>query len=250
MDLLEMQRRFFELATRAPGARPAEEVFVGTPGLAADARLRIYADMFLWRQIDSLREDFPKLAALLGDHGFYATAERYLAAHPSTNPSLSVLGRHLASFLAESAGPRSDLADMAALEWTRNEVFDEAPAGPAGAELIEGRADAASLRLRPVPALRLLSLRHEVVALWTELDEGRPPPAEVPGAQHVAVWRKDLVVYHCALAADEARALRRALDGGTLAEICDAFSEREDAVASALAAVASWFKEGWIEGER
>jgi len=61
--------------------------------------------MFVWRQIEALREDFPKLAQLLGDGGFYAAAEKYLRANPSTHTSLERLGRHFAPYLAESPGP-------------------------------------------------------------------------------------------------------------------------------------------------
>lgn len=248
MNLAQQQQRFWDLATRAEGARPADECFVGTPALAAAARLDIYADMFLWRQIDSLREDFPKLAALLGDHGSYHAFEDYLAACPSTSPSLNRLGHGLPAFLAGWHGARPDLPDLAALEWARNEVFDEADSVPATAALLEGREDAAAVRFRFAPALRLLELSHDVVPLWKALDEGREePPA--PGPARVAVWRKGFLVSHCALAADEAVALRRALDGAPLGEICEAFAEREDALPAALQAIASWFAEHFIAGE-
>jgi hypothetical protein len=247
MNLVEQQERFWALATRAPGARPAEECFVGNGALSAPQRLDIYADMFLWRQIDSLREDFPKVAALLGDHGSYHAFEDYLAACPSTHPSLNRLGHGLAAFLEAHA--RADLADLALLEWTRNEVFDEADSAAASATLLEGREDAAAVRFSFAPALRLVDLGHDVVPLWKALDEGQEAPPPAPCASAVAVWRKEFVVYHCALAADEAEALRRALGGATLGEICDAFAAHEDAVPRALQAVASWFAEQWIAGE-
>ena len=249
MNLAEQQQRFWDLATRAPGAAPAEECFVGTPSLPAGERLGIYADMFLWRQIDSLREDFPKVSALLGDHGSYHAFEDYLAAHPSTHPSLNRLGHALAAFLSRREGAREDLSDLAALEWARCEVFDEADSPAAAAALLEGREDAAAVRFLLAPALRLLELRHDVVPLWHELDEGREAPPPAPGVSQVAVWRKEFIVSHCALAPDEAVALRRALDGATLAEVCDAFAARDDAMPAALQAVASWFAEQWIAGE-
>ncbi len=249
MNLEQMQQRFWDLVTRAPDARPAEQCFVGTALLSADQRLTIYADMFLWRQIDSLREDFPKTAALLGEHGSYHAFEDYLGVCPSTNPSLNQLGHGLAAFLYRRAGSREDLADLAALEWTRNAVFDEADSVAAPAALLDGREDAAAVRFQFAPALRLLDLRHDVINLWKELDEGREPNPPSPAAMTVAVWRKEFLVFHCALAADEAVALRRALDGATLAHICDAFANREDAVPAALQAVASWFAEQWVVGE-
>jgi hypothetical protein len=245
MRLAEVQERFFELATRAPGARPAAECFVSTPDLSAEERLDIYANMFVWRQIDSLREDFPKLARLLDDEGFYATAERYLRAHPSTHPSLAQLGRHFASFLAESPDPPPEIADLAALEWARCEVFEEAHVRAATPDLVGG-PDPGQIVLRTVPALRLLSLRHDIVPLWRDLEDGNAAPLPRPQPTAVAVWRKEFAVFHTALAPDEAVALRRAMSGATLGEVCEAFAEREDAVQAALSAVASWFAEEWI----
>jgi hypothetical protein len=256
MNLAELQRRFWDLATRAPGAKGASECFVGTPGLHAKARIDIYADMFVWRQVDALRSDFPKLNALLGDGGFCAMARAYLRAHPSIHPSLAQLGRRLAPFLAQRPAPasedtpRPDLADLAALEWARVESFEEASAPVATAQLVQGRKDAASLRLRIAPSLRLLELRHDVVALWNQLEDGLPPAPPRTARTYVALWRKDFVVYHAKVDEAEALALRLALDGSTLGEICDPFAERPDAAAAALQAIASWFAEGWIAGER
>ncbi len=195
MKLAELQQRFCERVTRVPEARSAADCFVSTPQLSADERLEIYANMFVWRQIDALREDFPKLAQLLGDEGFYATAEKYLRVDPSTQPSLGQLGRHFASFVAETAGHRADLA---------------------------------------------------IVPLWKELEDGAPPSAPRAEPTAVAVWRKGFVVFHAGIAPDEAVALRRAMSGAPLGEVCEAFAERPDAVQAALSAVASWFAEEWI----
>jgi hypothetical protein len=244
VKLAELQKRFWELATRAEGARPAEECFVSARDLGAEERLGIYANMFIWRQIDSLREDFPKVAAALDDD-FYDTAEAYLRAHPSVHPSLARLGRHLASFLAERSGVRPDLPDLAALEWARNEVFEELQLTPATADLVTA-GDPATVVLRIAPTVRLLSLRHDVVPLWKELDAGHEAPAPRPGATSVAVWRKGFIVYHAALPAEEATALRSAMAGATLGEVCEAFAASPDPVAAALAAIASWFKEEWV----
>ena len=245
MKLAELQERFFELATRAPGARRAADCFVGTAELSAEQRLDIYANMFVWRQIDALREDFPKLAQLLGDEGFYATAEKYLRAHPSAHPSLARLGRHFSAFLAESPVSRPDLPDLAALEWARCEVFEETHERPAARDLVRG-PDPAQIVLRTVPALRLLTLRHDVVPLWKDLEDGKAVPLPRPQPTAVAVWRREFVVFHVCLAAEEALALRRAMSGATLGEVCEAFTDRADAVQAALAAIASWFAEEWI----
>src|SRR5439155_929151 len=81
-----------------------------------------------WRLVDALREDFPKLATVLGDGGFADLVRGYIRAHPSTAPSIRHLGRALPDFLA--GYQPAYLADLARLEWTRLQVFDAPDATP------------------------------------------------------------------------------------------------------------------------
>ena len=252
MKLAEMQRRFYQLAARAPGSEaidPAAFV-VGTPALDASARVGIYADMFIWRQIDSLRDDFPKLSLLLGDGPFYALAEDYLREYPSQHASLSELGRELPGFLRgwSGEGARADLADLAVLEWARAKVFEEANLEAAPPEQLRAvAADALpQIRLRFVQALRVVPLRHDLAALWQGLEDGAQAGPPSPREEAVAIWRKDFEVFHAAIEADEARALGLAMSGEALGVVCEEFAQRPDAVEAAFAAISSWFVEGWI----
>jgi hypothetical protein len=94
------------VATRIPLSKQLES--------GPDVRERRELREGVWRQIEALREDFPKLAQLLGDEGFCAAAEKYLRANPSTHASLERLGRHFAPYLAESPGAVCEaLADRA-----------------------------------------------------------------------------------------------------------------------------------------
>lgn len=247
-----MQRRFYHLAARAPGSDAIDPaaIFVGTPALDASARVGIYADMFIWRQIDALRDDFPRLSVLLGDGAFYALGEEYLREHPSRNASLSELGRDLPGFLRgwSGAGARTDLADLASLEWTRAKVFEEANVEAEPPERL--RAFAADqlprMRLRFVPALRVVALRHDLAALWQALEDGERPGPPSPHEESVAVWRKEFEVFHASLDADEEQALASARAGEPLGTVCEAFAPRPDAVEAAFRAVSSWFADGWI----
>ena len=250
-----MQRLFYQLASRAPGSEAIEPAafLAGSPSLDARSRIRIYADMFIWRQVDALRDDFPKLALLLGDGPFYAMAEDYLRAHPSQHASLSELGRALPAFLRtwSGEGGRTDLADLAALEWARAKVFEEANVEAAPSEQLRGfgRDELPQLRLRFVPALRLLRLEHELGALWQALEQGAPAGSPSPRGESVAVWRKGFEVLHAPLEADEAQALALASSGEPLGVVCEAFALRSDAVEAAFRAISSWFAEGWIRVE-
>jgi hypothetical protein len=253
MTLAETQALFHQAIT-APGGVEAgrlEACFAGTPDLPAAERVGIYAGMYLWRQVDGLRQTFPCLARLLGDERFAALAEDYLRRHPSEHHDLAQVGRRLADFLREFPDPaRPDLGDLAALEWARQEVFFEAAAEPVEAAALAALPPEAVAQVGLVlaPALRLLALAHEVTGPWRSAEDGEPPPPVKAEAAAVAVWRVGFEVVHGALAPDEAEALGRAAAGAPLAEVCAAFEARPDAAAAAFQAVSSWVKEGWIAG--
>lgn len=248
MNLDQTQALFHRVVTGAPASpEEVEACFLPSPELSAAERAQIYADMYVWRQVDALREDFGKLAALLGDDRFYALCEAYVRAHPSEHPDLGQLGRHFASFVRAHFKDRPELADLAALEWARALVFFEAPSNAIARDALAIDPEKfASARMRFVPALRLLKLEHDVVGLWRRLEDGLEPeiPNDAPVA--VAVWRPTFEVFHTALAMDEAIAVERAMAGAPLADVCAAFEGREEPAQAAFAALASWLDEGWV----
>jgi hypothetical protein len=253
MTLAETQALFHAAVTRAEGDRSLEiqRCFAGSAGLGAAERVEIYADMYLWRLVDALREDYPKLAALLGDDRFYALAEAYVREHPSEHHDLGRLGVHLPAFLRAHPDPgRPDLADLAALEWARSEVFFEAEVERAPQEALAALSTAEFLqaRLRLVRALRVLAVENDAVRLWRALEHEEPVPPPAPGIHAIAVWRKEFEVFHTALDLDEATALEGAAAGDPLSRVCAAFTGRPDAAQAAFSAIASWFEEGWIAG--
>jgi hypothetical protein len=96
------------------------------------------------------------------------------------------------------------------------------------------------------PAVQLLRLDHDAPALWRAIEDGTALPPPRQAEVRVAVWRKEFEVFHAALAADEARALERAMAGDPLGAVCEPFADRDDAADAAFRAVASWFAEGWV----
>ena len=233
MKLAETQQLFWDLLE---GLDRPHDAFVGSPELPAGERVAIYARMVLHRQIDALRETFPKVVAALGDEAFFETAEAYVRAHPSEHPDLGQLGRKFAAFL-----DRGDLRDLAALEWARAEVFEAAFAEPLTGEQFGALARDPGVfmlhRLRLVPALRLLALEHDVDQLW----DGTARSC-LPRPNHVVVWRTGFEVFHARLNDDEVRALRLALVGAAVGDVCAAFTEPQ----RAFEALQSWLGEGFI----
>ncbi|HYY52421.1 MAG TPA: DNA-binding domain-containing protein [Myxococcales bacterium] len=233
MNLAETQRLFWELLQ---GSEHPLDAFVGSPALPAEERIAIYARMFLHRQIDALREMFPKVVAALGDEAFFEVAARYVHAHPSQHPDLGQLGRRFAGFL-----DRSDLRDLARLEWARSEVFEARPAEPLSAEqfaLLAQDPDAfMNRRVQLIPALRLLELEHDIGSLWDETAKtGEPRPTRC------VVWRSGFDVFHVAIDEEEARAVQLAMLGAAVGDICGAFGD----AARAAEAFQGWLAESWI----
>ena len=209
MKLLETQRLFWE----ALRGEEASRSFVAGPD-----RLHVYAEMFLLRQVDVLRADFPELAEKLGDEAFFALAKSYVLAHPSEDPDLARLGRAFAQFCGDP---------LAALEWARCEVFLEAEVPRLLPEEFAQRlAAGVPPSVRIAPALRLAGDAGG--------DEG----------SHTVVWRTpgDFTLNEVDLPDDELRALRLALGGAPFEEICGAFDEP----ARAFEALQSWLAEGWL----
>src|SRR5256714_10703176 len=103
MNLAETQELFWDLLQGR--GRPLD-AFVGSADLPAEERVAIYARMFLHRQVDALREMFPKVVAALGDEAFFEAAARDLREHPSEHPDLGQLGRKLAALLDRPDVPR------------------------------------------------------------------------------------------------------------------------------------------------
>ena len=130
--LRRMQEIFWGLITGPEGVRPAVDdlvgrglleapgldgLFVGDDRLTSVERLDIYANMYFFRLLDCLAEDFPKVRAALGPERFHNLVTDYVLRHPSRHPSLRHLGGRLPAFVAAHpiAVERPWLPDLARL---------------------------------------------------------------------------------------------------------------------------------------
>jgi len=221
--LRELQAAFWRsVAGGTPDPRLVRTV-CATPSLAPAERLRIYAGMYLWRIVDALREDFPRLAALLGEDGFERLVRAYLARHPSTHPSLRHVGRHLPGFLARRPAVPAYASDLARLEWARLEVFDAPDATPLIAADLRRipQAEWPDLCLALVPACVTLVAGWPVQEVWAA-PAGAGPRRLRRRRTALRVWRDGFRVYHAAMDPLEERALARLGAGRRFAELCDA----------------------------
>ena len=249
--LRELQGLFWRSISRAPGTlQPTAALLeVTEPGATRDpaARLSIYADAYFWRLRDVLLEDFPRVAAILGPNRFDALVCDHLGDHPSTDPSISHVGRELAATIADRSYLPPYLADLARLERARVEVFaapDSAVLAADGLRQIPTERWPA-LRLSVVPALNIVRAEWPVHRLWNDEGTLRPEPSPT----FLRVWRdKDCRVFHAALDRRELGAFERMVAGEPLETICAAFADLPPVEAGhqAVALIARWLEDGII----
>jgi hypothetical protein len=271
LPLAELQLRF--LGALDPASPPIDAALLaavnGTGSLDAAQRIRIYADMYRARLVDVLREDYPRVAATVGDADFAALACRYLARHPSTHPSVRHVGRRFADWIAGEAAAAPHLADLARLEWARVEVFDAVDAEPLRLADLETLPpdEWPALRLRLIPACLVLESAWPVHEIWAsaDLEADAVAPADAcasaDGAAErarqawtreptvVRIWREGFSVSHAAMGPDEQRAFRVLARGEPFAEICAAIEDGLDADTAARqvgAILLRWLEDGLI----
>lgn len=200
-------------------------------------RLEIYTRSYWFRLLDSFRDDFPGLAAILEPRGFERLARAYLADCPSRSFTLRNLGSQLEAWLRqhpEFAGPNPDVAlDMVRLEWAHIVAFDglaEKELGPEDlAELKPG------LRVGLQPYITLLALQYAVDEFRLHANSGpedsaatsnmparrrrrSTPLAPQPAHEQifVAVHRLDLSVYYRRLGCEEFKLLSNLRSGRSI----------------------------------
>ncbi len=254
-SLHEVQRLFWESVAVQPGRDSIAPAFVrlvrGCDDSDRKTRIRVYSDAYYLRLRDVLREDFPRLAALLGSERFEDAASGYLEVFPSKQPSVRHLGRAVAEFLRRLEDIPNCLADLAQLEWARVEVFDAPDAESATiGDFVSVPPDAwPALRFSTIPALQTLRAQYPVHQLWSG-DES----LDVAAANtSIRVWRaNDCRVFHAPMDERESAALRKMISGEPFAAICETFADlpAAEAAEEATALLARWIEDGIIRRVR
>jgi len=266
VTLAELQRRFWQLVSapetvakalgRNPDAAPLTSWIRAASEEAAIARLDIYANMYFFRLLEVLRDDYPNLVKLVGEDHFHNLVTDYLAACPSQSPSIRHVGARLADFLAgHELGQRViGAADLARLEWARGLAFDAADAPELAADALSavpaerwGR-----LRLELSPSFRIAELTTPAHKLWQALERGEERPVLAAEPTEVLVWRRGFAVYHRPAAGEEAALLRRVQAGARFGEICERLAasrgDGDPAVRAAFRFLSTWIEQGLLCG--
>ena len=156
-------------ARKLPGFKNTriEDVFLPSEHLSAEYRVNMYANMYVWRLMECIQSDFPAVHHALGDDTFSSLAQGYVNKHPSRHYSLNRFGAKFSEYVRNEVPKvphREFIADLAALEWAIEEVFDAAPVKVLPKEaFFKVPADKwATTRLKLAPAFRMLKSAYPV----------------------------------------------------------------------------------------
>jgi len=238
---------------RELGAGGLDAIVLGDERLSAEARVDIYANMYFYRILDALKEDFPATLTVLGEDNFHNLVTGYLLEYPPTEPSLYYCGRFLADYLRDHP-IRDDapfVADLARLERASVEVFHGPDAAPLDADSLRAiaPADWPALKLRIQTSAQILALGWRVSEVLRAVEEDRDWKPARRGAVKVLVWRRNARVYYRYLEQVEADALEAVARSVTFGEICDLVAENadiEDPVATINQMLARWLADSLL----
>lgn len=230
-----------------------DAVIGGDPRVTAVERLDIYANMYFFRLLEVLKEDFPAVAAALGENNFHNLVTGYLTEYPPTEASVFWAGRYLADFLRTHPIRREFpyIADLAALERAIVEVFCARDTAPLDARTMRAVAPERwpSLRMRAIAALQVVETQWRVAPALRTFAPRRKLKTPARGPSTILVWRRDAKVFFRELDASEARAIARMRRGTTFGAICAAFARKTqagDPVAAINAMLARWIRDGIV----
>lgn len=227
----------------------AAAVITAGPKLSARERLDIYRYGYRARLSECLGDDYPALAATLGESGFAALCDAYIEQYPSASPSLNAFGRHMSALCAREHGPF--LGELARLEWALVEVVHAEMPAPLDLAALQALAPEAwnGVRLLKSDAVRLLQFEYETNAYYQAFrSEGRLGPPPPPQASATAVYRIGPTLWRMDLTPAMTRVLAALFAGGTIGEALSQIhvDERaESALAEAERSVAVWFS-AWV----
>ncbi len=220
-----------------------------------ERQLSAYVHAYRARLQEVLENDFPSIAAALGEDPFYALTDAYIEAHPSHYFSLRDFGRQMADFLAQQAPYQEQpwLSELARFEWTLGQTFDAADA-PLFTEQEMAAIPAEQwpdLRFVVHPSVNRLDCRWNAPGMWQILTADEPEEINPSEGETVPwlIWRQQLVSQFRSMEPDEQLALDTLRSGACFDEVCLALSDimSEDAVPLHFASLLkAWIGQGLI----
>lgn len=253
--LADLQRQF---VAGLVGDDPNPALALLRPMGGLPPRLAAYRHAYRARLTEALRNNHPVLHRAMGDTAFDDLALGYLAAWPSTQPSIRWFGHRLAEHMAALPEPQAThpaLVDLARMEWALGLAFDASDMPALDPAVLANLAPAqwATHSLQYHPSVQCLALHWQVGPLWQALtlDADAQAAAPKPAEHALLVWRQGAGPRWRSLAGPEAALLRAALAGQSLAALCTVAADHggaEQAPATVAATLHQWLAAGLLCG--
>jgi hypothetical protein len=254
-----------------PSSQVISEFIKPNDRMTALERIELYNKQYWYRLIDIMYEDYPGLAAILGDKRFQTFCEAYLQAHPSESGLLRNLGKHLDAFVSAQpalTAPHTRMAlDVVRFEWAQVEAFDQTVKPALRPRDFVGK-DPAKIRLSLQPYISLLDCDFAVdklvvavkkQSLRSEASNATDAPTHArnrrklakPASIKLIVHRADNLVYAKRIAAEAFNILSALRSGETIAASIEmalgaSTSEVENWPALIQEWFATWMNFGWF----
>ena len=237
-------------AREIPGERLAD-VVTPSHSMTPEERVGVYHGMYLMRMVEALEYDFPAVKYYLGETAFEELVTAYVQVYPSRSYTLNRLGDHMPEFLDGQTewADHEFLADLARFELAITEVFDDEESPVLTPEEVQRVSPDTweHARLRPIAALRLLELRHDVVPHLKAYHQELPSPRPRRRATWIAVHRRDYSPLYLPLSRPEYRLLQALVNGTALADaLADAAQQLRSAQRQEK--IFRWFRNWVAEG--
>jgi uncharacterized protein (UPF0276 family) len=265
LSWLVMQDRLWDAITTLEDATPIPPEGLLSEGQPVPAKrgLAVYSDAYFLRILGVLADAFPALANVMGDARFSEAMRAYIAQHPPTEVSIKFTGQHLPAFMtaydASALGVDARvLADLAAVEWARHDLFDAPDSrAPIGAGVLQELQpnDWEAVRFDVIQAVRLVPVAYDVGAVIDAVAAKAVPdrPVERQGAYLVSRPSED--VHHAWLAPAPAAAFEHLQQGAGFGVVAAAAIAASAAAVDEAAVVhelvghlAVWLDAGLING--
>jgi hypothetical protein len=234
----DLQGLLYRLITATSGVEEglANEKKLPPAGIAAfvrsDARLsaidrvEIYANMYFYRLLDAIKEDFPATLRVVGDANFHNLITGYLAEYPPGDSSITEASRYLAEFAWTSSAPEKwpFIADLIRLERAILEVFLGPDGRPLSVESMKGipAAQWPSIRITVHPALQVINSEWRVDEILRAVESEQPLPEPKQERREILVWRNNYSVNYRPLDDLERSALSMIRFGYPFGAMCEA----------------------------
>ncbi len=254
MLLADIQSNFLSAYTGESVKNNFLKYIKTTDTLSPERSFAIYADSITECLANAMREKFPVCQALVGEDCFNHLIYKYIEVTPALTPSLFGYGDEFAEFITEfsMANQVAYLPDVCRLEWAWLQsyygadmhVFDVSA-------LMNVSEEEQNNIIFSLPRnSTLLQSDYPIDEIWyvNQADYSDEPYVDLDmGGVDLLVWRPHNDVVIQTLSQDEWYLLDLMQQGFSLGEICEAFTELDEAI-DVVDLLAGAVNHGWIAG--